>query len=284
MINALNNEIRIIRTDSLPVKNLDDDIIYSIFAKLNNDKDLENCSLVCKTWQKNAKEALYTNNIFDENKWKRYIGKPGNVDGSPLPLLPIEFHKILKSPCPIWQGKTTGQTHILMLQPETIDGRPLTLNLVAELLRKFLKNKKGFNNSLSRIFKEHGNKPIGKSCWVLMPKKILPESREQSFILQTDMVRTLAENTLRSYKVPELLRAALCLLAMYCNRGIQFFKKDFTRCQEITYNNQITLGNFDEDGLKIHSNRLDLSLVGISPTWNLSLDAGRFTSQEITPV
>jgi hypothetical protein len=264
----INEQAAIVHLHPLHFNNLNNDVISSIFSKLKKDIDLENCSLVCKSWRKDSKEALYANNNFDENKWKENIGKVGNADGSPLPSLPVEIQKILKSSCRIWPNKTIGETHILVLLPETVNGKLLTLKIFGELLKKIFKNEKGYGNVLSKILEEHGDKPIEKSCWVLMPKKVLPGSKNKSFFLQEEMIKTLSEATSKPYKTPEALAAALCIFAMYCNRGeIRFFSRELTRCQEATNSVQVALGLLNKHGPGIYDSAKDLIINGIAPIW-----------------
>ena len=68
---------------------------------------------------------------FGADMWAHYFGDVG-VE----PPLPSNIDEILKSPCPFWPDKTIGQTHLLTLIPETVEGKPFTLNLLNELVQK----------------------------------------------------------------------------------------------------------------------------------------------------
>ena len=62
-------------------------------------------------------------------KW--YFGDIGEE-----PPLPPNIYEILASPCPFDPKKTVRETHILVLVPATVDGTPLTLNLLGKLVKK----------------------------------------------------------------------------------------------------------------------------------------------------
>ena len=50
--------------------------------------------------------------------------------------MPSNIHAILTSPCPFDPTKTVRETHLLVLVPARVNGAPLTLNLLGELVKK----------------------------------------------------------------------------------------------------------------------------------------------------
>ena len=71
---------------------------------------------------------------FGKEKWEEYFGDVG-VE----PALPPNILEILSSPCPFWPGKKVEETHLLVLIPEKVNGKPLTLKTLGELVQHNLK-------------------------------------------------------------------------------------------------------------------------------------------------
>ena len=67
---------------------------------------------------------------FGAAQWETYFGDIGAE-----PPLPPDILEILTSPCPIWSGKKIGETHLLVLIPETVNGEALTFNRLGELIK-----------------------------------------------------------------------------------------------------------------------------------------------------
>ena len=88
---------------------------------------------VNRTWQKCVEpyvEEWLRNFDFGARDWIRYYGE---VEESPP--LPPHIFKILMSSCLYWEGKRVEETHLLTLIPETVNGAPLTLNTLRELIK-----------------------------------------------------------------------------------------------------------------------------------------------------
>jgi hypothetical protein len=76
--------------------------------------------------QKPAKPA----SAFGAAEWAAYLGEVGAE-----PPLPAHLASLLSSPCPFWPGKRVEETHLLCLIPATVNGRPLTLMALGELVQ-----------------------------------------------------------------------------------------------------------------------------------------------------
>src|SRR6202035_393045 len=134
---------------------------------------------VNKEWQNTAahealKKKVFLNTyVFGREKWNTYYGDIGAE-----PPLPPNLEEILQSPCPYFPDKRVYQTHMVVLIPKTIDGKPYNLNSLTELVKREPKTvqKTGFRDIWEDILKEHGNASIKESQWVLMTKDIIPES------------------------------------------------------------------------------------------------------------
>ena len=67
--------------------------------------------------------------FFGAGEWQRYFGDVG-----PIPPLPADIETQLGSDCPYWEGKKLWQTHQLVLVPKTVNGKPLTINSLEDLI------------------------------------------------------------------------------------------------------------------------------------------------------
>ena len=91
---------------------------------------------------------------FGANKWKEYLGDVG-VE----PPLPSNIDEILNRPCPFWDDKIVGETHLLVLIPKAVGGKPFTLNLLDKLVQKPKKGKvTKFAHYWDKIKKELGDR------------------------------------------------------------------------------------------------------------------------------
>jgi V8-like Glu-specific endopeptidase len=70
-------------------------------------------------------------NAFGKAKWTQYFGDIG-VE----PPLPPNIHDILNAPCPFWPDNRVGETHLLVLIPRTVKGKPFNINSFLELIQK----------------------------------------------------------------------------------------------------------------------------------------------------
>ena len=71
-----------------------------------------------------------------------------------------------------------------------------TLNTLGMLAKKYFpQNPDGYGYIWERILKEHGDRSIDKSTWLLMTKDVLPGSRNKSYGEQQNIVAELAEKS-----------------------------------------------------------------------------------------
>ncbi len=174
---------------------------------------------------------------FGEREWINLCGRV-----APAPLLPHDFSCIWNGPCPVFLGeKRVKDTHMLVYLPKEVDGKPLSITSFEEIAKRYFPaNKDGYGEIWKDILAALGNKtPIEKSCWMLMTKDVLPQSRGKFYYDQKAMVADLAKKALALYEVPRTLEAAICILAQYFNSHasskIRLFSDNpatYTRCQE----------------------------------------------------
>ncbi|HEY4832829.1 MAG TPA: hypothetical protein VIH61_09760, partial [Waddliaceae bacterium] len=97
---------------------------------------------------------------FGRVDWKTHFGEVG-VE----PPFPSNIHAILEGPCPFWQNKKVKETHFLVLIPETVNGKALTLDYLEQLIQYPIAgiNATKFAYYWDTLKNEHGNKPAGVS-------------------------------------------------------------------------------------------------------------------------
>ena len=183
--------------------------------------------------------------VFNKAKWEKYFGDVG-VE----PPLPKDIVEILKSPCPYWEGKRVLETHILVLIPQTVNGRPLTLNR----LQEFIQSPKGgghraqYDCYYSEMQREMGNKSLSSSYWALMTKDVVPNSRNKTYAEQQALIK-------RPYVAPGGLEIATGILMHHVQTGERLYSDslyNYTRCQEKLSNGcRVVVGSFGSSGLHV---------------------------------
>ena len=210
--------------------------------------------------------AAFPGCLLGEAEWTTHLGA---VEKIPLPT---QMLSILSGPCPITPNKKVGETHILVLIPEKVNGQPLTLNSLGSLVKSkghFPGTEAGYAYMYDAIATKHGNKPAGGSHYVLMTKDVLPGSRSKSYEDQQAMVTTLAASSGAAYEVPSVLPVTAGVLVNYLASGVRLFSNEpwtYTRCQEKIGGYSVVVGGFAAAGLKVHSSHaygLDNFGVGV---------------------
>lgn len=171
-----------------PVVHLPEEAFFKILSYLN-ENELGRSSLVSKEWKRIASDEalwkpLYPKIAFGKEKWATHFGVIGEE-----PPLPPNIHQILKSRPRFLNGKSVEETHMLVLIPSSINGKPLTLNSIGDLVESPLQgHKTGYRYIWSEMFTEHGEKSVNASYWVLMSKDVLPKSRNKNYSAQQELV------------------------------------------------------------------------------------------------
>jgi hypothetical protein len=195
---------------------------------------------------------------FGPQEWNRYYGEVGAA-----PPLPADIDAILRSRCPFWPEKQVKDTHLLVLIPAKVNGRPFTLNL----LGKLIKNPRGGGSKTKyRIYRDSIKAQIGKnspdcSYWLLMTCDVLPESRGGWHEDQEKLVANHASRTGLPYELPKALEAATAILTHYVRNGERLYGDapwTYTHCQELLdtleyggkqYRSTVLIGGFESSGL-----------------------------------
>lgn len=234
-------------------------------------------------------EAQFPKIAIGKEQWKKYFGDIGNE-----PPLPKDIHKILESPCPFYPGKKVQDTHMLVLVPESINGKPIKLNSLDELLNH------PQNNDLVKVLTPHnefvsvapqkakiwinadiksdGQQASSQSHWVLMTKDVIQGSINKSYAEQQALIEGHNKQNGMQYEIPNALDAAICIWMHYMISQERLFNdKPYTYafCQEFVQGNQLVVGCFSDTSFKIHYNEtkygydLDEVQFGVAPMLKL---------------
>lgn len=235
--------------------------------------ELGRCSRVNKKWKALVSEdadvlwkALIPSIAFGKKQWDTYFGDIGEA-----PPLPRDIHKILKSSCPFWPEKKIEDTHMLVLIPETIDGKPFDFETLLERVKS---PKEGFAVPFRYIYdtiiKQYGKKST-KAHWVLMTKDVIPNSRKKSYAEQKALVADWAKKTGIDYEVPNLFRAATCILLKYLITKEHLFNDEPIRCQEEIEGYQVAVVGFAPTGFRVDCHNYDFDNFGVAVLRSLGL-------------
>jgi len=197
----------------------------------------------CK--QKEVEEQV-SQLAFGKADWERFFGDVG-VE----PPLPKDIVEVLKSPCPYWGGKRIEETHLLVLIPQSVNGRPLTLSTLQELTQgpKGGGSATQYRHYDGDVRKEHGDQPVPRSYWALMTKDVLPNSRNKTYGEQQALIKG-------PYTVPGVLEMATGIMMHHVKRGERLYTDSpntYTRCLEQVCGNQyrVVVGSFGSSGLDV---------------------------------
>ena len=198
--------------------------------------------------------SLAYQGAFGPGDWSRYFGEVGEV-----PPLPDDIGEILNSPCPYWEGQRVQDTHLLVLIPETVNGVPLTLNSLGEMIKT---PQGGGHKATYRFYggnvkRELGGHPNPMSHWVLFTRDVLPNSRHKTYPEQRQLLKNPG-TTLST------LDAATAILMHHAKTGNRLYSDSpdtYTRCQEKVYGNKycVVVGSFGSSGLFVCNNFFDVS-------------------------
>ena len=198
---------------------------------------------------------------FGATAWNDYFGDVGTE-----PPLPPNIHDILSASCPYWPDKKVSETHMLVLIPEKVNGRPLTLKTLGELVQT---PKKGNASSYYKnsFLHTYGDTPAPASHWILMTRDVIPGSRKQTFTTQKALPKG-------GDTVPKLLDAIAAIFMQNASGGKHGYGRDpltYTRCEEPYNEWQMVVGGLASllapgGGLRVVSNYCfdDYGCVGVA--------------------
>ena len=187
---------------------------------------------------------------FGKAEWGKYFGDIGIE-----PPLPANIENILNEPCSFWPDKKVKETHLLVLIPNTVNGKPFTLNYLEELIQK----PKSGHATKYRYYSDYAKEAVGdksySSHWLLMTRDIIPGSRGKTRKECSDMIASHRDKTGIPYELPNLLEATASILMHYVKTGERLYPYDpwaGTFSQDVDkYNNPLGVGGFAAGGLSV---------------------------------
>ena len=194
---------------------------------------------------------------FGAADWMKYIGDVG-VE----PPLPPDIEAILNAPCPFWPPKKVRDTHMLVLVPQTVNGKPLTLKALGELVQNPLQgHATGYRNF---NLGEYNDPPAPKSHWALLTQTVIEGSRNQRYKNGNAVLDSYSQKAQIPYEAPTVLDAAVCLFMEYVRSRIWVYRDSpsiyrncpptYTFCQEIYRNSwHLIVGGGSAEGLFLGS-------------------------------
>ena len=211
--------------------------------------------------EENAIIAAFPGCLVGALEWTVCVGA---VEKLPLPEGMLE---ILSQPCPVLGGRKVGETHVLVLIPEKVNGQPLTLNSFEKLVSRYFQ-KRPLMGFKSPIAAEYGDTPSGPAHYVLLTKNVLPGSRNLWIEDSQKMVSTVANRSHFPYEVPHVLEAVVCICMNFFALGTRLFGEapsTYTRCQEQILNKyKVIVGYFTERGLLVRLSEGREESVGVA--------------------
>lgn len=167
-------------------------------------------------------------NAFGATEWRKYFGDVGTE-----PPLPSNINQIRSRCCPFWPSKTIEQTHRLVLVPQTVNGQPLTLNLLGKLVKKPLE---GNSSQFSEVnWGQYTDPPAPRSHWVLMTREVIPESLNKCYKDQQAVLAGYSQQTNMPYVVPTILDITVATFMEHVRAEPKLHVsslRTYARCQE----------------------------------------------------
>lgn len=168
--------------------------------------------------EKTSKGEIHGETSFGVEKWGTHFGDVGKVPPKPS----INW----KAPCPFSgdPAVTLGDTHMLVLIPATVNGKPFTLKTLLELASEPLQGHKAPCTYMSSCFVESecGKVRIENPYWVLLTKDIIPNN------LGYDSIYKHQKQVMEypAYHIPKVLELATCILAEFVVSGTGLYQSD----------------------------------------------------------
>ncbi|MBI3236203.1 MAG: hypothetical protein HYZ48_00605 [Chlamydiales bacterium] len=140
-----------------------------------------------------------------------------------------------------------------MLVPATVNGEPLTLESLGELVKK---PKKGNATKYrSPSFSKNEKACVEKNTWVLLTRDVLPGSRKQTYESQVALIEELTKKAKVSYAVPRLIEVTASLFMHYVRSKERLYSDSpytYTQCQEKDDSQwPMAIGGFTTSGIGV---------------------------------
>ena len=206
--------------------------------------NIDNCPLLTR--------AIFRNTAFGKKEWEKHFGDIGIE-----PPLPANIEKILNEPCSFWPDKKVKETHLLVLIPNTVNGKPFTLNY----LKKLIEKPKSAHTTKYDFYSSSAKEAVGEksypSHWILMTRNIIPFSQYSNSKCR-ELIANHSKKTGLPYELPHLLEATTSILIHYVKTGERLYNslRTYTWSQDVDKDNgQLVVGSFAPYGLSFDSCR-----------------------------
>ncbi len=242
---------------------LPEEAVLEIFSYLNR-AELAKCCLVSRAWRQLAKDdqlwldLKIKDSIFGAQDCKKYFGEITK----PVPPLPDNYKRILFSPDPDFPEQRTMENWMFLLMPEEIDGKPLNLETMEQLIVSKKIHKVVYRFISGETLKRDKKIPVEKSYWILKRKNIVPNSKEKSFEAQEKLVQNYRANA----KVPTAREEVFFNFAVYAKFGERPYGDNpwaYGRCVDIVEGGHVTVGGFSPSGLDVDCHCFGFERIGV---------------------
>jgi hypothetical protein len=180
-----------------------------LLAQINSSPELNPISL------REIARSLLGSAFFGKEDWEAYFGEVGKELS-----LPNNIEEILMSDDPYGNGKVC-QNYLLVWAPETVNGKPLDLDLTQSLLEQ---PKQGHKSQYRHYAPEGYEQLKINSGWILVRKEVMSGSLGKTYQEQLELVKG-------SCQASNLLEVALGIITHYVKTGERLFENVYTRCQ-----------------------------------------------------
>ncbi|MBS0646803.1 MAG: hypothetical protein JSR97_09490, partial [Verrucomicrobia bacterium] len=179
---------------------------------------------------------------FGKKDWETHFGSVGKE-----PPLPKNILEILNSQCPFHgdTGSRIKDTHVLVLIPNTVNRKPLTLNEIDKLAQtpKSGHPTRGITRTqLNDTFPTFIDKTeIKSSYWVLMTKTVLPDPTFKEEEMEVKVAESVEDPTgfleskgyaTQGYSLPSCLEIVTCVLITEVKSGERLYQDKATLSSE----------------------------------------------------
>jgi hypothetical protein len=187
---------------------------------------------------------------FGKGYWNHYFGDIGKE-----PPLPENINEILQTASPLNPQKKVYQTHLLTLIPASVNGVPLTLKTLQELV----KDKAKYDIFEIGLYEDE---PVLFSHWTLLTQDIIPESRNRAYSRHEKLIQKYP-----GYEIPNVLDTTVAIIMAFVQDGTRFYStnpRTCTRCQETSSKStHLIVGNFSKSGLHVSNYPLENHIIGV---------------------
>lgn len=251
---------------SMTINQLPLEVVEHVFSYLQPSEIGKNFR-INSHWRRAANELLkreiYEKVAFNKKQWEKFFGKEifkGYDDAEDFKKLPKDIVKILYSGSPFFKKKRVIDVDWLVWIPETINGKPLTLKVIGELVKEYFPTtEEGYRCIVDQLLEEGNDKPITKSHWLLMTGELIPDSTNKSFADQKELISKAGG----PYEMPNIVKAVICIFAAHLKSGRKEYPFgrnpwSYICCQEKINGQQVIVGGFYDSGLDV-ADRDDVS-------------------------